>query len=442
LGEARRAMVTDAERAFVSAVPARSDEPQWLAELRASALRAFEAEGLPDRKVEAFHYTDLKALVREPYPPASAAAAPPADAKLKALGRRLSAHVIPIVNGTLVIDQAAGRELPEGVEVLPLASAIASLPETVRLAFEGDLSGRDKSLRALNTGLARDGAVVRVRKGERAPLIVLHHSADLAERGSVHVRHLIVVEANAHASLAEMFEDSGGDQLTTSETVVLVGAGASLTHAKLALEGGRAVHLGRTDARIGADGDYRLFVFGVGARLAREEIVASFEGEGGHVRVGGALVLSGEQHFDITARIDHAAAHCTSEAELRAALSGHAKGVAQISTRVAPDAQATDARQLIRGLLLSPRAELDSKPELEILADDVKCSHGAASGDLPADAIFYLRSRGIPEGEARALLIESFLEEGLAKVPHETLRDFLREEARSRLAELTGPSDG
>jgi Fe-S cluster assembly protein SufD len=419
-------------------------EPQWLVELRGTALSQFEAEGLPDRKVEAFHYTDLKTLLRAPYPPISEPplAAPVADPKLKALAKRLSARVIPIVSGVVLMDRAVGRELPDGVEVWPLASAIASSPETVRLAFDADVIGRAKSLRALNTGLARDGAVVRVRRDTKSVPIVLHHTADLAQRGSIHLRHLIVLEAGAEASVVEFFDDVGGDYLSTSETLVTAGAGARLSHAKLAMQGAQAVHLGRTDARIGAGANYGLFVFGAGGALVREEIDASFEGEGAHVGIGGALVLSGAQHFDMTARIEHGVPRCASEIEARAALAGHAKGVIQASTRVAPDAQHTDSRQLIRGLLLSPRAELDSKPELEILADDVKCSHGAASGDLDADAIFYLRSRGVPESEARALLIEAFLEQGLAKVLHEGLRELLREETRARLAELLEASNG
>jgi len=158
-----------------------------------------------------------------------------------------------------------------------------------------------------------------------------------------------------------------------------------------------------------------------------------FEGEGAHAALGGTLLLKGQQHFDLTAEIDHAQPHGTSEMTARAVIAGRAKGVVQGAVRVAPDAQHTDANQQIRGLLLSERAEFDSKPELEILADDVKCAHGAASGDLDEDAIFYLRARGIPEAEARALLIEAFLEEGLAKIEKDALRDLLREEAQGWL---------
>ena len=442
MAETERAKMTEAERAFTRASVRALHEPHWLAEARDGALRAFEAEGLPDRKVEAFHFTDLKTLLRQPFPPlANAAMRAARSVTHKALALRLGAHVVPVVNGLLSIDSAAGRALPEGVELTPLHEAIASTPEIARLAFDQEERGRANSLRALNTALARDGAVIRVRAGVKAPLIGIEHMASLEAQGSVHLRHLIVLEEGASADVLEVFDNSGAASLTSAVTVISLAAGARLRHAKLLKGDAQTITLSRSDARIGASANYRLFVQGAGAALAREEVFARLDAEGGHFGLGGALLLAGEKHFDLTARIEHAAPRSMSEMAARAVLAGHSKGVVQGAVRVAPDAQHTEANQQIRGLLLSDRGEFDSKPELEILADDVKCAHGAASGDLDHDAIFYLRSRGIPEDEARALLVEAFLEQGLAGIENETLRDFLREETRAWLKTLPEARD-
>jgi Fe-S cluster assembly protein SufD len=440
--ETGRATMTEAERAFARGGVRAPHEPAWLTDARDAALRAFEAQGLPDRKVEAFHFTDLRALLRQAYPPlGNAAIRPNSSVSHKALALRLGAYVVPVVNGLVSADSAVGRALLQGVELVPLGAATASAPEIARLAFDQGADDRSTTLRALNTGLARDGAVIRVRAGIKAPLIALEHTASLEARGSVHLRHLIVLEEGASADVLEIFESNGAASLTTAETVVCLAGGARLNHTKLVKGNAESVHLGRSDARIGAGANYCLFVQGSLASLAREELAARFEGEGGHVGLTGTLLLSGERHFDLTACIDHAAARCTSDMSARAVLAGRSKGIVQGAVRVAPHAQHTEANQQIRGLLLSDRAEFDSKPELEILADDVKCAHGAASGDLDGEAIFYLRSRGIPEDEARALLVEAFLEQGIVRMENETLGDFLRDETRSWLKTLPEARD-
>ncbi len=352
--------MTEAERAFALGAPRAPHEPDWLAEMRDAALRTFEAEGLPDRKVEAFHFTDLRAALREAYPPlGNVAVRGVPGAAHKALALRLGAHVVPVVNGLLSTDLSAGRALPAGVELVPLHAAIASSPEIARLAFESESEGRANTLRTLNTALARDGAVIRVRAGIKAPLIALKHMAALDARGSVHLRHLIVLEEGASADVIEVFASERAPSLTSAVTVVSLAAGARLNHTKLIKGDVQAINLSRSDARIGADAAYHLFVQGAGAGLAREEVAATFAGEGGHLDLGGVILLSREQHFDLTAGIDHAAPRCTSDMEARAVLAGRSKGVVQGAVRVAPDAQHTEANQQIRGLLLSDRAEFE-----------------------------------------------------------------------------------
>ena len=433
MAETARATKTEAERALTHAAPRAPHEPQWLTEARDAALRAFEAHGLPNRKVEAFHFTDLKALIRQPFPPITADEWHNTRTDINGLSEKLQTLVLPLVNGEW---NSVRIRVPTWVELDHLRAALERDLEIARLAFV-ESSTRSSAISEINLAQARDGVILRVEAGKHYALAI-HHTAALTERGSVHVRHLIVLEEGASADVLEIFESEGAASLTTSGTVVHLAAGARLNHTKLVKGGASAINLGVTDARLGTGADYRLYVQGAGASLAREEVNAKLDDEGGHFSLGGMLLLSGERHFDITARIDHAAPRCTSNMTARAVLAGHSKGVVQGAVRVAPHAQHTEANQQIRGLLLSDRAEFDSKPELEILADDVKCAHGAASGDLDHEAIFYLRSRGLPEDEARGLLIEAFLEQALAEVENETLRDYLRDEMRVQLKSMAG----
>lgn len=409
---------TDAERAFrVNAAALRAREPDWLKALREEAIDKFE--GLPDRHQEEFHYTDLHARLRAPSGPS---AAPPSMPRNAAFATRLGASVISII-GDLVEPVASGAPLRSAV-FTTLRDAIAKQPDLARKVLGAD-TGEGAILDGLGAALATDGAILRLTNGA---VIVLDHCAGPS---AVHLRHKIVVEARAHVTLIEL-HSSLGDSLAHVGMQIDSEPGARLDHVKLITQGG--THLSGVAVHLGAAAQYDLTFVALGTVLIRQSLEIGLEGEGAIARVHGALLVAGEEHSDLHAAIGHTVPNCISETEVRAVAADRGRAAVQSLVRVAPNARASDGRQLIRGLILGERAEIDAKPELEILNDDVKCSHGTALGDLDAEAIFYLRARGIPEREARSLLVEAFIAELLERVPQEGARNLLHDRVRDWLA--------
>jgi Fe-S cluster assembly protein SufD len=218
-------------------------------------------------------------------------------------------------------------------------------------------------------------------------------------------------------------------------TEIAAGEGASVAHIKCTADLGSATHLANWLVTLGAKSDYRGFQFTSGVALARNQLSLTFKGEGANLDLSGAFLAREGQHVDTTLIVDHAVPGCTSRELFKGVLEDHARGVFQGKVIVRPHAQKTDGKQMAQVLMLSPEAEFDSKPELEIFADDVVCGHGSTSVDLDEDLLFYCRSRGIPEAEARALLIESFIGEALQKVEREDVREALSVLARRWLDE-------
>jgi Fe-S cluster assembly protein SufD len=241
------------------------------------------------------------------------------------------------------------------------------------------------------------------------------------------MRNLLRAEAGSSATVVETYAALGeGVAWTNAVTQVAVAPNAVLRHYKLQAEPEAGFHTAQTSVRLERDAAYRGFVLSLGARLARNELDVALLGERGESHLAGATLARGEQHLDTTLRIEHAAARGTSSQDFKSVVDGRAHAVFQGRIRVAPNAQKTDARQLNRTLLLSGTAAADTKPELEILADDVKCSHGATIGDLDSDALFYLRARGLGEADARALLIEAFVRELIDAIEGESAREYFR----------------
>ena len=208
-------------------------------------------------------------------------------------------------------------------------------------------------------------------------------------------------------------------------TELKLGEKAALKHVKLQRDGGDALHLSTWLVELGADARYDAFQFSTGASVARSQVYLRFAGEGSAADISGAFLLRGQQHGDTTLLVEHRVPRCTSRELFKGVLDDEARGVFQGKIIVSPGAQKTDGKQMSGALLLSERAEFDSKPELEIFADDVVCGHGATSGQINEDLLFYLEARGIPEAQARALLIQAFVGEALEKIDDEALRDAL-----------------
>jgi len=376
---------------------------------RDAAAVAFRHAGLPDRRVESWKYTDLR-------PIAGATFQQPlgldGDCR-ELLGRapQIDAPRLVFIDGRFRADLSV---LPQ----LESFSRFGDQPE-----FGDPAHAESEPLTALNAMLAEDGALIRVSQGLDGGLI---HLISLATNSAgvpadFHPRHIIRLETGAKLTLLETSLGDGA-YLHNPVTKIDVAAGATLTHVRLQNESLAAFHFSTLYARVADDGTYDSFVLNLGARLARTEIHADLAGTAAATHLNAVQLLSGTQHSDITTIVRHDAPRGTSRQTVKNVLSGRSRGVFQGRVEVARRAQKTDGYQMNRALLLSPNAEIDTKPELEIFADDVKCSHGAAVGELDSEQLFYLRSRGIPDAEARSILIRAFLAESLDAITHEAVR--------------------
>jgi FeS assembly protein SufD len=404
----------------------------WVAKLRADAIDAYAAAGLPHRRIESWKYTDLRSRLTEPSPLVRATGLSVTGADLeKAFGADvagLPAYRLVVAEGDLRADLSdiAGLKAA-GVEVLSLAQALQKPPPWLQGTL-GKVNGeKPDPVVALNLALMSGGVALRIAKGVTLDKpIHLVHFDNGEEPVSVVTRNVVVLEEGAAADLVETYGNlNGGEVQRNAVTEAVVGDKARLNHVKLQREGDAAFHLATWLVDIKAGANYQAFQFSTGASLSRNQIFAAFTGEGSALDVSGALLMRGHQHCDTTLVVEHRVPHCTSRELFKTVLDGEARGVFQGKIIVSPGAQKTDGKQMAQALLLSETAEFDSKPELEIFADDVVCGHGATSGQIDEDLLFYLEARGIPEPQARALLIQAFVGEAIEKIDNEALREAL-----------------
>jgi Fe-S cluster assembly protein SufD len=420
-----RAIKTPAEQALSAAYEAaRGKLPGKGAveRLRADAFKQFEAVGLPHRRVEEWKYTDLRALMREVYP-----LAPPPDAAAKARAKGAE-DILPGVDcqRLVFVDGAFAPDLsdlkPEpGLTVGSLAEALAKSDALVA-GQVGKTFVTDDAAVALNTALMGDGAVIRIAKGaEIKRPIHLVFAAGSNKPSSIFIRSLIIMEQGAKATIIE--DHDSGEAQVNSVLELIVEDEAQVDYVKITHA--RALHVAGLLASIGAKATFNSFAFVSDVNIVRNQNFIRFAGEGTKATIRGVSLLRGKQHADTTLLIEHAAGHCESREQFRSVLDGESHGVFQGKIVVKPHAQKTDAKMMTRALLLSDEAEADNKPELEIFADDVICGHGATIAAPDEDLKFYLMSRGIPEKEAEALLVQAFVDETIEEIAHEGIRDAL-----------------
>lgn len=392
-----------------------------LGTLRESALQAFVRAGFPTRRDEAWKYTSLDRLARTDFNPLAAAAevdtSPWRDFLLA------DAHRILVVNGRFHAAGSAIGRLPEGVSLAPLSAAVED-PNGVRPGAVGDAP-----LAALNTAFMREGLVLRLDDGAalERPVQVMHVASGTGPDIALHSRSVVVAGEASRATLVETFVGSGSARSwTNAVTEIRLGRGARLSHVKLQAEDPGAYHTALTEVRLMGDAAYSAAALATGAALSRNETKVAIEEPGAACDVRGGVLLRGRQHGDNTTEIDHRAGHAASDQVFRNVLDDRARSVFQGGVAVSPGAVGTNSRQSNRNLLLSRGARADSKPELRILADDVRCAHGATVGELDRNAMFYLVSRGVPPGEARNLLIRAFVAEIVDGAPEGGARDHLQ----------------
>ncbi|MGF1609460.1 MAG: Fe-S cluster assembly protein SufD [Kiloniellales bacterium] len=398
----------------------------WIEALREAAMARFAESGLPSPKAEAWKYTNLRPLEKVGLVPATPCYQPCGIDRVPWLLKEPQApHRLVFVDGRLAPAHSALSALPKAVRLRSFAAAVSETPELIEAHLGRIVSGEVQPLLALNTALMEDGYVLEVERGValEQPIELVFLGGAVEQSLSYHPRHLIVMHEGSQATVIEQHIGLGaGPYLANSATEVAVGAGAILRHVKLQAEGAAAFHLGTLHARVERDGVYDAFGLSIGGRLSRNESTVRLVGPGASCRVNGAYLMRDRQHCDNTTVIEHMAPHTTCREVFKGVLDDQARAVFQGRIVVHRDAQQTDGHQLSKALLLSDGAEIDAKPELEIYADDVKCSHGATAGELDHDALFYLQTRGIPEPAARRLLVQAFLAEALEEIAAEQIR--------------------
>ncbi len=409
-------------------------EPAWLQADRKAAMTRFGELGFPGRKWEAWKYTRTESLAKLQHGPAAALSAS-SDA-LEALGLPLAGRPrITFLNGRLAPALCDLAPLPPDVTVAGLQQLLAEDSEALAQRWPGLGAFQDHPFAALTAGLWSDGAFVKVPADVRVepPVLVLFLTD--AEATSLHPRLWVQAERGSQLDLVEVHAAlSSGAYLTLPLTQVRVEENAGVDHLRLQLDAPEASHIGCVHGQVERSARYVNRSISLGARLARHDVVATLEAEGADATLDGLYLTTDGQHVDHQTEIDHRQPHGSSRELYKGVLAGASRAVFRGRVVVRPDAQKSDARQRNENLLLSERAEIDSKPELEIHADDVRCSHGSTIGQLDADALFYLRSRGLAAPAATALLIRGFA----SQITHAIADAPLRDAIETRVVELLG----
>jgi len=405
--------------------------PAALTALRAKGAEQVRSLPLPTSRDEEWRFTDLAPLLRLTF---SATATAPklglSDIQPWLLPEAAASRLV-FVNGVFASDLSA-RTLPVGVKLCTFAEALADPALAERVAKElGAQSTQNQNVfTALNDALCTDGAALFIERNQiiEAPLHLLFINAPQTAAHVAASRCLVIAERNSQATIIEDYVSLGdGAYLNSAVSEFVLGEGAQITHAKLQREAAGAFHIAGTDATLARDAQFLSTSITLGARVSRHNVRVRLGGEGAHCTVNGLNLLSGRQLGDTHSLIDHVLPHCTSTQLHKCIVDDNAHAVFNGKVRVRHDAQKTDSRQSSRNLLLSEKARVDTKPELQIDADDVKCAHGATVGQLDMDEVFYLQSRGLSQSAARSLLTFAFAAEIIDQLPVASLHDSLRQ---------------
>jgi Fe-S cluster assembly protein SufD len=419
-------MKTPAETALVQAFESAKTALPGEAESRAQAFEQFTQRGLPHRRVEEFKYTDLRALLREVAPFAGVPSADEAKAALasaKALAG-IEALQVPFVNGHFVREAVDFHNLPENVEIVPLAEALANGHEWLSRLSPVPWAN-DNPVYQLNTSFMADGVMIRVAGPVEVP-VHLRFVTAASSAVATATRILVVVEEGASVTLLETHESTDGANHQPNDVMeVIAGDRTNVQHVRVNAEGDKALALSTLAAKIGGEAVFNSINVTAGSATSRHQVFAILDGENTNLRVNGATMLKGAQHGDSTLVVEHAAPHCESRELFKTVIDNEATGVFQGKIIVPHHAQKTDGRMMSAALLLEEGGSMNNKPELEIFADDVQCAHGATCGQLDEDLLFYLMARGLPKNVAESLLVQAFLSEALEFVENEAVRESL-----------------
>jgi Fe-S cluster assembly protein SufD len=400
----------------------------WLDDARRENLAAFAAAGLPDTRVEAWKYTALRALGQRRFSAADKAASDIAVGTAGMVLPGVDGPRLVFVNGVFRAELSELDKLPEGLTLQPLSRTLAGDPEPLRFSLSRHYREPGDAFSRINAAQARDGVVLRVAANAKIvrPVHLVFFAAAAAVDLAWHVRNVIELGDGAEMSLVEQHLASGEPaHLATLVSDMELREGARLHHTVLQNAATGTSLIRRSSLRLQARAEATLHVFELGGALVRHDLRAELVGDGARLHTRGVFMPHGRQHIDTQLAIRHQALNTASDSTWRGVANDRARGVFRGAIVVAPGADGSDASLGNKNLLLSPSAEIDTKPELEIYADEVKAAHGATVGQLDERSLFYLRSRGIPLAEARALLTAAFCRAVLGDLPNEALREHL-----------------
>jgi Fe-S cluster assembly protein SufD len=409
----------------------------WLELVRSGAIDRFEQLGFPTVRDEEWKYTNLATLAKESFQPALAPVEPSVDVHRYAYPETKSAHLV-VLNGFLREDLSTREGLGEVVAIdLFGAVADARYNKIVREYLARNANYHDNGLKALNTAFLQSGVFLWVPKNVKleTPLqITFVSDGPQGSQTANFPRLLVVAEENSSVTLIENFVTNGHERhFTNAIAEIVLKDGARLEHYRLQNESKNALHIATTAAELGRAGSYDVTSINLGAQLARHDVSVVMDHEGAECWVDGLYVVGANQHTDTHSVIDHKQPHCNSHQLYKGILDGNGRAVFNGKIFVREGAQKTDAMQTNKNLLLSSQARVDTKPQLEIYADDVKCAHGAAVGQIDEDELFYLQARGMNPELARSLLTYGFAEEVIGKIKIDSIRSQLDEAVLTHL---------
>lgn len=420
----------------------------WLETLRRQGLEAYESQGIPGRRSERWKYTNVRDLARSDWVAVSGGDVGDIWSLVSARALSLEgAWTVVLINGcydavlTDAVNSRAGYVHPEGLDLRPLDQVLLHDPESLKDLLGQLLPYADHPFAALNTGFLAHGLFIRVPEGvsidRPVHVVAVHVGGEKAH--SVQSRIVLDLGRDSRLVMAESHVSADEHPVFANWVrEIRLSGQASLDHVSLQNMNVASTWLMAGQAVLGGKSSFDSFSFLTGSRLSRSDLCVELSGSGARALVNGAYTVGQGQHVDTTTFVDHAVVGCASNQVWKGVLDGESRAVFQGRVLVRRDAQKTDGQQLHKALMLSRGAEVDTKPELLIYADDVKCSHGAAAGALDEDALFYLRARGIPEDAARALLIEGFLDEAVNLIGSSVLRDAVMRYSHTRLEAQRG----
>lgn len=413
-----------------------TNSPSWLLPIRKSAISHFAELGIPTTKHEDWLHTNVSPIARINFERADHTQSQVTAKQIAPYTLKGIHHQIVFVNGQFSANLSSIDSLPSGVTVTSLARAWSEDATLLKTHLARHASYEHQAFVALNTALMEDGAFIHVPENTvvESPIQVIHVSTAQANTTMSHPHHLYIVDKSSQATIIELYVAmDGGTYFTNTVTEIVAHENAVVDHYKIVQESDDAYHIATQQIHQYRNSDVSSHTISLSGGIVRNDINTLLDGEGCECTLNGMYIINDYQHVDNHLVVDHAQPHCNSREFFKGVLDGHSKGIFSGRIIVREHAQKTDAKQTNQSLPLSENVQVESNPQLEIFADDVKCTHGATIGQVSDEAIFYLRSRGITQKSAKNLLIHAFVGESIQQIKVDSLRTKIENWVLSKL---------